>query len=400
MLVRGEIMINKKIEIMNHISLDSLFLNKNIKIMAFLTEEEIYGSKHSDSSTIINVMNGIKKMNGNISYISYRDLGFTGKIINIFWNIKNKKGFYEISGSTLRWVLTPIFYVFIRYFSILDFTFKSSLKNIFNESQDILIIFYPYLYIPISKKFPKDKKLKLILYELNIEKKFFEFHLSDFKYKKIANLLLKIIEKIENEVILKSEIILSCSKRDENFIKKYYPEKQTFLFYPIKFYSQEHINRLDILKIKDVLRNKDFKLSKDKFIITFIGSNYSLNVISIKKLINLNNNKISEKINFIIIGNVSDYFKSENNLPENFIFTGFIQNINEIMVFSDYFILFDFMETGIETKFVEYAKYFKPIIIVTKDVETYRKVIGERLISFSDENELEKFLENLDKNKH
>jgi len=116
-------------------------------------------------------------------------------------------------------------------------------------------------------------------------------------------------------------------------------------------------------------------------------------------LINLNNNKkISEKINFIIIGNVSDFFKNKKNLPENFIFTGFIQNINEIMVFSDYFILFDFMETGIETKFVEYAKYFKPIIIITKDAETYREFIGERLISFSDENELEKFLENLDKN--
>jgi hypothetical protein len=78
-----------------------LFENKNVLIMAFLTEEEIYGSKHSDSSIIINVMNGIKELNGNISYISYRDLGFTGKIINIFWNIKNKKGLSEISGSSL-----------------------------------------------------------------------------------------------------------------------------------------------------------------------------------------------------------------------------------------------------------------------------------------------------------
>ena len=378
--------------------LKMLFENKNVLIMAFLTEEEIYGSKHSDSPTIINVMNGIKELNGNVSYISYRDLGFTGKIINIFWNMKNKKGLSEISGSSLRWVFTSIFYVFIRYFSLLDFTFKFSLKNIFKESQDILIIFYPYLYIPISGKFLKDKKLKFILYETNIEKKFFEFHLSNFKYKKIANLLLKMIEKIEKEAISKSATILSCSKRDENYIKKYYPEKQISLFYPIKFYFQELINRSDFLKTRDVLRNKDIKLSKEKFIITFMGSNYSLNVISVKKLINLNNKKISEKINFIIIGNVSDYFKSEKNLPENFIFTGFIQNIDEIMVFSDYFILFDFMETGIETKFVEYAKYFKPIIIITKDAETYREVIDERLISFSGINELEKFLENLDKN--
>jgi len=392
-------MINKKVEIKNDILLDSLFLNKNIKIMSFLTEEEIYGSKHADSSIIINVINKIKELNGNVSYITYRDLGFTGKIINIFWNMKNKKGLSDISGSSLRWVFTSIFYFFIRYFSQLDLTFKYSLKNIFNESPDILIIFTPYLYIPIYRKFSNNKKIKFILYETNIEKKFFEFHLSDFKYKKIANLLLKIIEKIEKESISKSKIIFCCSKRDVNYIKKYYPEKQIFLFYPIKFYSQELINRSDFLKIKDVLRNKDIKLSKEKFIITFIGSNYSLNVISVKKLINLNNNKkISEKINFIIIGNVSDFFKNKKNLPENFIFTGFIQNINEIMVFSDYFILFDFMETGIETKFVEYAKYFKPIIIITKDAETYREFIGERLISFSDENELEKFLENLDKN--
>ncbi|MEM3845269.1 MAG: glycosyltransferase [Candidatus Parvarchaeota archaeon] len=363
-----------------------------------MSEDEIYIFKQGDSLILFSVINEIRELNGNVKYISYRNLGITGKIIDLFWKIKDKKSLSNISGSSIRWVFTFIFFCFIRTFSLFDYSFKLSLKNIFKDPTDLAILFTPYLYIPIKRIFLKNQKIKFILYETNIEKKFFEFHLSTIiKNKKILNLISKIIEFIESEAINSSYFVLTASKKDMISLRKIYLKKDIDLFFPIKSEMWISAKVPESIVLKDVLKNKNTLLNRDIWKITFLGSNYSLNVKSVLELIRFNNlNKdFSDNLTFVIVGNISDYFKDIRDIPDNFIFTGFVKNIEEIMKFTDFFIMFDFMPTGIETKSIEYAKYFKPTIVVSNEYTGYEWVLENRLIAFSNLNDLQIFLEGI-----
>jgi hypothetical protein len=72
---------------------------------------------------------------------------------------------------------------------------------------------------------------------------------------------------------------------------------------------------------------------------------------------------LDSKIVFLIIGNVSEAFDNDNNIPTNIVFTGYVDDLDSYLCLCDAFLnLKTTTHTGAEIKMFDYLKFDKPII--------------------------------------
>jgi glycosyltransferase involved in cell wall biosynthesis len=101
----------------------------------------------------------------------------------------------------------------------------------------------------------------------------------------------------------------------------------------------------------------------NNFIAGLWGTNFGPNIVLVRNLVDIAKKMLDSKIVFLIIGNVSEAFYNDNNIPPNIIFTGYVDDLDSYLYLCDAFLnLKTTSHTGIEAKMFYYFKFDKPVI--------------------------------------
>ena len=367
---------------------------ESVSVYDFLRDEEIVNNTHGDSVTIKALLEELKMEYKNVRYTSYRDLGILGKIIEMLWGLK-KRSKSTLNGNRLRWVATAFLYILIDKLAIIDLGFsKCAGLNKYGSYED-LIIGRPFYFSHFERTIKNNGKGKISLLEHNIEKSFFGFQLGKLGF--FSKILLNDISKIEKHALKEASMIYTVSVKDKNVLADEYPAIK------VKKINYNGINSIDHLQLLIPFRNVnsgtfpnkyDPQVNIDRLKVGFIGSNYSLNVESVKLLINIAKHIENKGIIFMIIGEVSSSFKDTIDIPSNLIFWGFVKDTYSVLSMCDAYILFDLMPTGIETKSLLYKQFVKLVLLVGQDNSEYDENLGDRVLILHNKDDVINFLEN------
>ena len=370
------------------------FRSKTVLISAYLSAQDIDAGFQGDSPTLKSLKEAIEQHGGNVIYVPYTEFGVTGYSIKLMERLKRKSISNQISGSHTRWMYTAIFHFLNYTFSVLDPLFKHRAKMLKNLNLDACIFFYPYLFPTLKRVFKGPESPEMILFEVNIETKFFQFQFSMSRFKLIKNFLVKLISMMESKSILLSDSVLTVASRDAKELSSLFSSKQVHVFPFQDKRDAIQKKRKEHVRVKDVLRKTYSELGPEIVKVTFMGSNYSLNVRSVQEVIRLAEKMKDwrDKIRFVIVGNVLRSFIGECELPENVIFTGHLNDFSDVMSASDFFIMFDYMGTGVESKCRVYSEYPGLTLALTTQSEEYLPILKDKLIPFDTVDSIEKFL--------
>lgn len=365
---------------------------EDVYVFDFLRQKEILNDSHGDSVTLRALLMELKNKYKNVYYTSYRDIGILGKLIDLSWGLKrgNKTA---LNNNTVRWLNTAFLYILIDIFGKFTFFVNNSLGLKKEKRPFDVIIGRPYFFSYIYKFIKHKNGIGFSLLEHNIEKTFFEFQLE--RKIIISQIVSNRISKIEAKALKNSSLIYTVSVKDENALKK------EFSAIKVKKINYKILNKnlpplfflltYETIKFSNTILGR-LENNTNYLKIGFIGSNYSLNVISVERIIDIAKCLLNEKVYFMIIGEVSSSFKNRNDIPSNVFFRGFVQDVYYELSKCDIYILFDLMPTGLETKSLLYDRLEKLVIISGQSLENYYDLLGEKTIYISNKKEIVSFL--------
>ncbi len=260
----------------------------------------------------------------------------------------------ELASEAARWRLNLLQVLINDCLSRLDVFFKYKIRQILKDMQPDSTIIYHYPYSAahfISNS--KINRLKFVLCEHNIEWRFFEERIEK---NALNRFLLHIAKKIELEYIKKVDAVIFVSEQDRVTILEEVGvgNISTIVWIP------SAKGRISIMA-----KNPDYSIIKKitgKTVIGFVGTNFGPNIVAVKSIIQLAKS-VDDSIVFLIIGSVNKSFDSEADLPQNIIFTGYVQDLDYYLSLCDLFINpKTSSDTGIEVKMFDYLKFDKKII--------------------------------------
>lgn len=376
-----------------------------IAVFGYLNEYQIKSRIVGDSLIYESLMGDLNKNSISVKYFSFQDYGIIGKILTKIWKQKDKN--YPSSknktNGNFKFTTTAISLIGLNIISKIDILFRFETQNVIRQYEKV-IIFSPWLLF--SQKTNNDMNMKtkeFYLFEVNNELKHTEFHTRYRNKTILIKLILKFVYFIESRAINVSKGVLTLSKRDLESIKELYDPEKTMVYrinipdtqiHPVdsKTPDFEGFNINGNSKIKITSTNKQIK-------ILFIGSRSPINKKGTDELL-----KYAfkfRKIIFIIVGSIGYEYKNMINLPENFVVLGFLDNLERIIPFIDYSILFDWMETGLEVKAYDYAKFGIFTLIVGNSTSSeYEDLFKGNSIVFKEKEEVLNFLGSISMKDH
>lgn len=307
--------------------------------------------------------------------ISLSDMvSLTGILHKIAYAVRNSSKndtlFSLKRNEKKRWFLNLLYALMVELLSRFDIYYIAMLrKNLIKFKPSIIIFNYPFGCVVI-KDISKKLKATFVLYEHNVEWKFFAEKVPKGMFGNISVKLLKIVEMSN---LNKADYVCCVTNRDrETLIEEagMDPQKIKVWMPPI----QKREVKVNLQKIPNYLKEKIDK----KFIVGFLGTNFEPNIIAVKNILRIAETVLKEVV-FLVIGSVNEAFESRNNIPQNVIFTGHVKNLDEHLSLCHIFINpKTTSDTGIEIKMFDYLKFNKPIIatqIGARGFEKFKNVV-------------------------
>jgi hypothetical protein len=362
------------------------FPGEKLCLVSWIDQNDLHDKKLADSITFNAIIEDLSKKGYSCSYFYDGEFGKIKLFMNLFWEFKNKK---KSPNSSIRQhpLLSNIFSMFITFYSLISFAFKTDVKKKLGTF-DTIIVAGPSLLAPIYRVFKRDKYL--VLYELNIESELF---ISNILGKKtfIVKLVYGLIKKIESWAINLSNMIMTISPRDCNVLKALVPTKEIMNYYP--FYKREiSFTARRPLNLIDNKRKTEVTIDDSLTVIGFIGSCSIVNCRALSQIVSIVKGVNSKYLAFLISGNLSDCFCA-GNMPNSMIFTGFLENLDILMPLCDAYILFDVQSTGIEVKIQSYKLYKKPVLVISSfPSPNYQQFLGDQMINLKSSEEAIRFI--------
>jgi hypothetical protein len=354
---------------------------KNVCLVSWIRQEDLKAKKLADSITFNGIIQDLTEGGYSCSYLYEGEFGHIGFFMNLFWKFKEKRGSPN-SPISQHPVLSNLFSLFLTFYSLASYRFKRDVKRKLGTF-DVIVVAGPALMHPIHRAFKNSKYL--VLYELNIEAELFAFNNKGMKTF-VNNTILNLIKITEMKALQLSNRILTTSPRDSNSLKKLFPMKEVDYYYP--FYKREvtSVARRP-LKITDRNRQIDLVLEDKHTVIGFIASCSTVNCRALSGIVSIAKRVNSQTVIFAIVGNIYSC-SCVGDMPTNMVFTGFLDNPDDLMQNCDAFILFDVQPTGIEVKAQSYRLYNKPVLVISEYQDSnYLPFLGNRMIECKDSDE-------------
>lgn len=171
----------------------------------------------------------------------------------------------------------------------------------------------------------------------------------------LRHLILKQVKKIEADACRKSDLILVCSHEEKKeFIDLYNVDPKQIVIVP-------NGTNISQKKGKEVYRKRLSLSSQDKLIV-FVGAYYKPNIDAVRFILKNIAPKLNN-LNFLIVGSVSNAFKTEQK-PSNVRLAGYLpdEQLEESLLAADMAINPMSDGSGINIKMLDYMSYGLPII--------------------------------------
>jgi Glycosyl transferases group 1/Glycosyltransferase Family 4 len=353
------------------VAIHALLYNKNIIVVYPYSHNEISMPKIGATRLIYEQIESLKNTGHTVNLLSLEEIGSLLSFLIKFEGRIRQKGFKQKATSSSekqRWQLNLLAVIIIEVLSRLDVWFARKLQNkLKNFKYPASIIYhYPRGFVVFSKA-AKNFGATVAIYEHNIEWKFFESNVIANKFAAIASAIWK---EIELNALRQADHVICASKNDFNILKEVIDHDKMDVWVPA---NHKYLDKPSI-DIDQALKQK----LGNNFVIGFVGTNFSPNIVSVRNIIDIAKKMLDSKIVFLIIGNVSQAFDN-NNIPTNIIFTGYVDDLDSYLYLCDAFLnLKTTTHTGIEIKMFDYLKFDKPIIatpIGSSGFENSRNVI-------------------------
>jgi hypothetical protein len=330
-------------------------LLNNIVIVYPYSHNEILMPKNGATRLIYEQIESLKSIGHSVNVLSLEEVG---SFLSFFLKLEGhmrQKGFRKKAGSLTenkRWQLNLFAVIITELFSRVDLWFTMKLENKLKnfEYPASIIYHYPLGFVTFSKA-AKKFGATVAIYEHNVEWKFFESNVIPNKITSIATAIWK---KMELNALRQADHVICASKNDFNILKEIIDHNKMDVWIPV---NQKFRDKIPI-GVDQALKKK----LGDNFVIGFVGTNFSPNIISVRNIIDIAEKMLDSKIVFLIIGNISEAF-CNNSIPTNVIFTGYVDDLDSYLYLCDAFLnLKTTTHTGIEIKMFDYLKFDKPII--------------------------------------
>ena len=238
-------------------------------------------------------------------------------------------------------------------------------------------------------KFPNDDSLK-IYDSQNIEVNYYKHH---FNYLPFKKQILKKIEKIQEFISNKADIIFSPSMDEIKIFEKKYRINSDKLILVPQGVDTSIIKPINYQHKKILKENIGWKYS---FHVVFLGSKIKPNIDACKIIIN-NISKRLPNVAFIIIGNVSD---SLDNVPSNVKNLGILpfSEKNNFLQMSDVAINPVWHGAGTNGKMIEYLSAGLPIVTTQFGARGLDLIHNEDAIIDDDTNNFAKHISEIIRN--
>lgn len=334
---------------------------KKAIVFDFISDNERKTESHANSAIINSLMKELENSGYLVEYSPFFDKGLMSYVVRF-----GKLLGHNIPKSTVklnydrRVMFSSIFFILSYLFSKFDIKLKKRIGTLNHIGYDLVIVTYPYLYVSIKEKIKPTSKV--ILLEYNVESKYFAYNLSGFKLSVITNLLTRIISKIEVDAIKQADEILVVSKNDKTYMEAMTTKKNAnVISLEVEHITFElfHLHQEILPKFQSLSRNNYRGFLVNVF---FLGSNYLPNIKTVFDIIDIAKNKELFNVRFHIVGSVASVFSDASMLPENIVLHGYVDNLFRLLSYADFFLVFGKMDTGYETKMLEYLKYNRPVI--------------------------------------
>ncbi len=357
---------------MSIVDVHTLLYNKNIIVVYPYSHNEISKPKMGTTRLIYEQIESLKSSGHIVNLLSLEEVGSLLSFLIKLEGRMRQKGFKQkATGSSekQRWQLNLFAVIILELLSRVDLWFAMKLKNKLKnfEYPASIIYHYPTGFAAFSKA-AKNFGSTVAIYEHNIEWKFFESNVISNKFTAITTAMWK---KMELNALRQADHVICASKNDFNILKEVIDHNKMDVWIPV---SEKYHDKSPIVP-DQALKQK----VGDNFIVGFVGTNFNPNIVSVRNIIDIAKKMVDRKIVFLIIGNVSEAFDNDDDIPSNMIFTGYVDNLDSYLYLCDAFLnLKTTTHTGIEIKMFDYLNFDKPIIatqIGSSGFENNRNVI-------------------------
>ena len=374
---------------MTTVAVHALLSNKNIIVVYPYSHNEIAMHKMGATRLIYEQIELLRNTGHTVNLLSLEEVGsFMSFVLRLLGRVR-QKGFRQeakSSSENKRWQLNLLAVIITELLSRVDLWFTTKLHNRLEnlEYPASIIYHYPRGFLAFTKA-AKNFETTVAIYEHNIEWKFFESNVIPNKFTAIA---IGTWRKMELNALRQADHVICASKNDFNILDEIIDHNKIDVWIPI---NRKYHDKCSI-DIDQVLKQE----LNNNFVIGFLGTNFGPNIVSVRNIIDIANKMLDSKIVFLIIGNVSEAFDkdgSNNNIPANIVFTGYVDDLDSYLYICDAFLnLKTTVHTGIEIKMFDYLKFNKPIIttkigssgfenntnlIVVEDVEDIPRLLLE-----------------------
>lgn len=341
---------------MTTVAVHAILSNKNIIVVYPYSHNEIALHKMGATRLIYEQIELLKNTGHTVNLLSLEEIGsFMSFVLRLLGRVR-QKGFSQKDGSSSenkRWQLNLLAVIITELLSRVDRLFTTKLKDRLNnlEYPASIIYHYPRGFLAFTKA-TKNFEATVAIYEHNIEWKFFESNVISNKFTAIA---ISTWKKMELSALRQAAHVICASKNDFNMLKEIIDHNKIDVWIPI---NQKYHDKCSI----DIDQSLKQQLSNN-FVIGFLGTNFGPNIVSVRNIIDVARKMLDSKIVFLIVGNVSEAFDNNTNIPTNLVFTGYVDDLNSYLYICDAFLnLKTTVHTGIEIKMFDYLKFNKPII--------------------------------------
>lgn len=331
---------------------------KRVVIIHPFSESEVTNPRFGGSRLILEQIKTLKDSGHNVNLISLENVG---SLVSLFYRIKGsvrreRTTRYNavVFSENKRWWLNVLVVVLQEILTKLDFLFAIRLRNKLKiVGNDCLVIYhYPYSFSALTGATRSLGNIRLLIYEHNIEWKFYENSLGK---NAAARFLVSLCKRIELRNLRKADHLFCLSKTDRDILVSHQIDPKIItVWMPAQ-------NKVKIVNVDHVPVDLRSKLIST-FAIGFVGTNFGPNIVAVENIIDIAERLSDTKITFLVIGNVSTSF-IHADIPDNIIFTGPVEELDSYLSLCKAFVnLKTTSDTGIEIKMFDYLKFDKPII--------------------------------------
>lgn len=366
--------------------INHLLFNKDSKIIIIFPfgTSEVTDPKFGGTRLIYEQIRFFKENGYKVYLVS---LTHVGSVTSFLYKLEQKLR-RTVRSSNIsekkRWWLNLFKILITELSSRIDILFKIKLKYLLKNISFPVILLYNYPFgvkpfVSVLNNFER----KIIIYEHNVEWKFFQDKIGKNFFGKFFVWLIK---KIELNNLKKADYIICATHKDKEVLIK----EGNISFKKMKVWLP--LSKKNIKVNADKIPNKLKKELRGKYVIGFVGTNFEPNIIAVKNILKIAK-KVSKDVVFLIIGSVNKAFIYKKQIPPNVIFTGYVNDLDSYLALCNAFINpKTTSDTGIEIKMFDYLKFNKPIIsteigargfenfkntIIVKDIDEIIEIIGK-----------------------